>query len=218
MKLKTVILVFLILCMFQASVVSGHANGHYTTNHRNHFNNIRSNDNAFPKFNNILPVNNTNDNSFTVVNPHIGNSYYYGEPTNQKIKLINNNNAKDPTYAKLVAFIKADPTDKKLYSSQYMCDMFAQDVHNNAEKAGIKAAWVALVLVNPDDEQFCTAFHTTDKGLVYIDCTGEDHKITTSCDTIVNVKVGVKYHPLSLYPPFDRDYTQGTIQKFDIFW
>lgn len=135
------------------------------------------------------------------------------------INLKNNPDAKDPTYKELVSFIKADKTDRKSYvPGSYMCDSFAEDVHNNAEKAGIKAGFVELKLSNPDDMQYCNVFNTVDKGTVYIDCTGEERG-GVNCDTTVKeIKTGIRYHPVALYPPSERAYYQGTIKSFKIFW
>ena len=96
-----------------------------------------------------------------------------GEP----IELINNPDATNPTYAELVAFIVTDSTDTKDYLklglTGYVCADFAEDVHNNAEAAGIRAAWVSIDFGGNDEGHACNAFETTDRGLVYIDCTGE---------------------------------------------
>jgi len=100
---------------------------------------------------------------------HVGGD---GEP----IELIDNLNATDPTYAELVAFIVADSTDTNAYLEggprDYVCSDFAEDVHNNAEAAGIRAAWVSIDFEGNDEGHACNAFETTDRGLVYIDCTG----------------------------------------------
>jgi hypothetical protein len=94
-----------------------------------------------------------------------------GEP----IELINNLNATDPTYAELIAFIEEDTTDEHHYFTfSYVCSDFAEDVHNNAEAAGIRAAWVGIDLEGDDEGHALNAFETTDRGLVYIDCTGQD--------------------------------------------
>lgn len=86
------------------------------------------------------------------------------------ISPVNYNNAANPTYAKVVAFIIADKTDQNLYTSKYVYSDFAEDVHNNAERAGIKAAWVTIAFTNGAGHA-CNAFQTSDKGLVFIDCT-----------------------------------------------
>jgi len=97
----------------------------------------------------------------------------------QPIELINNPNATNPTYTKLVAFIVADSTDTNNYLEggprDYVCSDFAEAVHNNAEAAGIKAAWVGIDFRGGDDGHALNAFETTDRGLVYIDCTGDSH-------------------------------------------
>lgn len=100
---------------------------------------------------------------------HVGGD---GKP----IELINNPNATNPTYAELVAFIVADSTDTNAYLEggprDYVCSDFAEDVHNNAEAAGIRAAWVSIDFEGNDEGHACNAFETTDRVLVYIDCTG----------------------------------------------
>jgi hypothetical protein len=155
--------------------------------------------------------------NLTVSSPAVRNSR---DSTNGLyVKLTNNPNAKNPTFKKLVSFIKKDKTDQKKYvAGKYMCDYFARDVHNNAEKAGIKAGYVALTLADPSDLQYCNVFNTTDKGLIYIDCTGEPEG-GVNCDCQVKkVKVGVRYHPVALYPPSERSYYQGTIKSFKTYW
>ena len=97
-----------------------------------------------------------------------------GEP----IELINNPNATDPTYAELLVFLESDQVDRYSYivgppELAYVCTDFAGDVHNNAEAAGIRAAFVAVYIAGIDKGHALNAFRTTDMGLVYIDCTGK---------------------------------------------
>jgi hypothetical protein len=88
------------------------------------------------------------------------------------INLVENPNAADQTWAQLKAFITADKTDERTYvPGIYMCGAFAEDVHNNAEAAGIKAAWVSIDFQDGSAGHALNAFETTDKGLVYVDCT-----------------------------------------------
>ncbi|MFC1938554.1 hypothetical protein ACFLWM_00120 [Chloroflexota bacterium] len=95
-----------------------------------------------------------------------------GEP----IKLINNPDAINPTYKDLLDFIKTDKTDILYYIEEgdwaYVCADASEDVHNNAEAAGIKAAWVGIHFIGNQPGHAINAFETVDKGLVYIDCTG----------------------------------------------
>ncbi len=97
-----------------------------------------------------------------------------GEP----IELINNPNATNPTFAELVAFIKRNQTDKYPYilgppKNAFVCTDFAETVHNNAEAAGIRAAWVGIDIEGKAEGHELNAFETKDLGLVYIDCTGK---------------------------------------------
>jgi hypothetical protein len=96
-----------------------------------------------------------------------------GEP----ILLVDNPDAVDPTYAELVAFIQQDTTDNNNYLEDpligYVCADFAEDVHNNAEAAGIRAASVSVDFEGGGEGHAVNAFDTIDKGLVYIDCTGQ---------------------------------------------
>lgn len=103
-----------------------------------------------------------------------------GEP----IELINNPDATNPTYAMLVDFINEDPTDEGAYMDfasdsrfaflGHTCGDFAEMIHNNAEIAGIRAALVTIDFEGQDVGHALNAFETADKGLIYIDCTGQD--------------------------------------------
>ncbi|UCH42573.1 MAG: hypothetical protein JSW16_07130 [Dehalococcoidales bacterium] len=158
-----------------------------------------------------------------------------GEP----IELIDNPDATNPTYAELVAFISKDGTDTNEYiPGKYVCADFAEDVHNNAEAAGIRAAWVGIEFEGDDIGHALNAFETTDKGLVYIDCTGstrekELDKIETNGggdisltepiprDTAAYVEIGREYGTIyitkatSLSYDFYLEYKQ-TWQEYTI--
>ena len=92
-----------------------------------------------------------------------------------KIDLINNPQATNPTRQQLLSFLASDQTDKENYDAIFHpCGVFAEKIHNNAEAAGIKAAWVAFDFGDLADGHACNAFQTTDCGLIFVDCTGED--------------------------------------------
>ena len=149
---------------------------------------------------------------FTTVNPHEGNTWWVGAD-DQRIALINSNQAKDPTYAQLVAFIQKDTTDQNRYTSTYQCGDFAETFHNNAEKAGIKAAWVSLDGIN----HACNAVLTSDEGLVFVDCTGTSSG--GGCyDTTVSVNVGSPYKRVSLFCSGGSFGSMGTVNDYTIYW
>ena len=89
--------------------------------------------------------------------------------------LINNPAAKNPTWQQLVEFLLTDPTDDETYQKySFNCVDFSDMLHNNAEAAGIKSAFVAIFFYDEDIGHTLNAFRTTDKGLVYVDNTGGD--------------------------------------------
>ena len=144
-----------------------------------------------------IPQNQINDEfSFGLV---IHNGLYISG-SHGLVVLINNKNARNPTYQELIYFLTNDNTDSYPYkfspllssimygdphdkvdkkfwldvingvtkpNSPYICADFAQMLHNNAEIAGIRAGYVCT-----EDHAF-NVFETTDKGIIYIDDTGE---------------------------------------------
>ena len=112
-----------------------------------------------------------------------------------------------------------DTSDSKVYKRgdaslvsigfSRVCADFAEDVHNNAEVQGIKAAWVGIDFVGDDEGHALNAFMTTDKGLVYIDCTGADiserfrqaleaPSASMTWDKIAYVEIGKEYGIIDL--------------------
>lgn len=90
------------------------------------------------------------------------------------IQLVNNKDAIDPTWERLKTFLVADKTDEEDYVlGIHICGNFAETVHNNAEAAGIRAAWISVDFKGESDGHALNAFNTVDRGLVYVDCTGE---------------------------------------------
>jgi len=91
-----------------------------------------------------------------------------------QVVLENNPQATDPSWDQLKAFLVEDKTDERDYVlGDFVCGSFAQDVHNNAEKAGIRAAWVAIDLANKPIGHAINTFNTTDRGIVFTDSTGD---------------------------------------------
>jgi len=142
------------------------------------------------------------------------------------IELINNPDTTNPTYAELVAFLEKDETDQHLYVPHstyrgnikmfmpYVCADFAEEVHNNAEEAGIRAGFVSVSFEDGDEGHALNVFETSDKGLVFVDCTGLDFKQQSaifddyvkgylphsalSCDTVAYIAVGEEYGRIDL--------------------
>jgi hypothetical protein len=137
------------------------------------------------------------------------------------VHLVNNSQSVNPTWAQLQAFIFTDKTDENPYvPDSYVCGEFASDVHNNAESSGIRCALVALEF--QDVWHACNAFITTDRGLVFIDCTGVmSGDGPSNCDKTVTVKLGREYVPVSLFPQpgwLSVWESMGLIQDVQIYW
>ena len=136
------------------------------------------------------------------------------------IFLNNNPDAKDPTWAQLVDFLKKDDTDQIPYDyNSFVCADFAHRLHDNAEKAGWRCYYVGVKLgPSPDrsssEGHALNAFKTTDRGYVFIDCTGTtDREGPRSGDTTVKVIVGRNYVPESIFPEKGFSTTWGSMGK-----
>jgi len=122
------------------------------------------------------------------------------------IVLSNNPDASNPTFQELKDFLYKDPTDKRDYKlGRFVCGDFAEMLHNNAEEAGIRAAFVGIMLgpcsyYPSGGGHALNAFETTDRGLIYIDCTGTLGNTDINADRIVIVQEGKAYIPRSLFP------------------
>ncbi len=129
------------------------------------------------------------------------------------IRLVDNVEAVDPTWQQLEAFLLSDETDKNPYVvGVYVCGSFAEDLHNNAEAAGIKAAWVALDFDDDSVGHALNAFDTVDRGLVYIDTTGGRPDSdpgaveADSWDKVAYLVMGKEYGTASLEVAAGLDY------------
>ncbi len=129
----------------------------------------------------------------------------------ERVHLVDNPGAEDPTWEELVAFLLADGTDRREYvSGSFVCADFAEELHNNAEAAGLRAAYVAVAFHDESPGHALNAFCTVDRGLVFVDCThssdfdaspGESRElygIPTGWDKVAYVDIGRVYGLVSL--------------------
>lgn len=120
----------------------------------------------------------------------------YEELEKHYVELTAASEPKNPTWAELKEFIERDKTDTGIYrSGEYDCTGFAQALRDNARKEGIRAAFVEIGFYEGGGHAV-TAFQTTDKGLVYIDCTGKEE--SGDYDTVGYVKIGKVYGRIDL--------------------
>jgi hypothetical protein len=95
-----------------------------------------------------------------------------GKGGKRSIKLINNLDAKNPSMKELNAFLKT-PEVRKIANKQgkshsYDCGDFARDLHNLAEKEGIRCGFV-IVYYNHGVGHGMNCFDTRDEGEIFID-------------------------------------------------
>jgi len=137
----------------------------------------------------------------------------------------------NPSWAQLKDFLYEDDTDEMAYVyPTTVCFDFAQKLQRNAEAAGWRCAFVEVELEGYPDwygygipsstGHALNAFETTDKGLVYIDCTAAPG-YSGNADKTVDVKVGGQYIPRSIFPEPGWSSTwgnMGTITDVQIHW
>jgi hypothetical protein len=145
------------------------------------------------------------------------------------VRLSNNAQAKDPSWQQLREFVLSDDTDEQLYRpNSFVCADFAAMLHDRAEAAGIKAAYVSVDF-GGDTGHALNAFNTTDQGLVYVDCTGQGLNTATSggipdgqgtamdYDKVAYLAVGHEYGliTLDIASSFDYGFYEGWMQQWE---
>jgi hypothetical protein len=152
------------------------------------------------------------------------NSWFAVGADKHKILLVNNNSAVNPTYQQLVDFLKADKTDMIPYSNDsFVCADYAERLHQNAEAAGFKCAWVSIDFSDNTVSHACNLFTTSDNGTVAIDCTRVIcqnctlAQETANCDTIATLEVAKPYTRTGLYVHGFEYSPYGNTSHFDIF-
>ncbi len=117
---------------------------------------------------------------------------------------------RNPSLEELKGFLWNDQTDKLSYVfPTFVCHDFALTLQDNAKKEGWRCALLSVQLSGyPDFYNYgipsntghaLNAFETTDRGLVYIDCTST-HRFSGNADKIIDVKIGKEYMAKSIFP------------------
>jgi len=92
----------------------------------------------------------------------VGLSYILDDKVGNFVELRN------PTHSELRNFLAADETNLKSFiSGEYVCYDFVADLVNNAEAAGIRAAYVRIRSKNW--AHAIAGFETVDRGLIFIE-------------------------------------------------
>ena len=116
----------------------------------------------------------------------------------QPIILDENPEAADPTWAELKAFLETDTTDETPYElGSFVCGDYAEALHNNAEDAGIRAAYVPVRL-NEEPGHALNAFNV-DGTTVFID--------VGSADKVAYLEIDKDYGVIALNAAEEFTYT-----------
>jgi len=144
----------------------------------------------------------------------------YGSGNLSSIILNNQSTSENPTWKNLEAFLKEDKTDKNIYvPGVYECGNYAQELHNNAEAMGIRAAFVT-VHFHDERPHALNAFKTLDKGLVYIDVTGYTTPVYLSnLDKKVILEKDKQYRSSLLFPDsWFLTQEKIIVKSIEIYW
>ena len=150
---------------------------------------------------------------------------YVEGPSGRPIALTNNHEAADVSWDELVSFVVEDDTDQSPYIEDLrMCGTFAEQLHNRAEAAGIRSAWVSVDFVDTDIGHALNAFVTTDRGLVFVDCTGANASVAIEdadpalCDydKVAYVDIGSHYGLISL--DYARSPSYSFYEEYSAAW
>lgn len=152
---------------------------------------------------------------------------YVTGPMGVPIRLQQVDERRDITWNELMQFLRRDETDHSPYIRDlYMCGAFAEALYNSAAGEGIRAAWVSIDVRGRDIGHALNAFLTTDRGLVFIDCTGGDTAVVVSpgtgsaqCDhdRVAYVVPGAEYGLISIERADSPSYEfyQAYVQLWD---
>jgi len=149
----------------------------------------------------------------------------HGDP----VRLYENAQSRDPSWEQLRGFVLNDDTDEQPYIlNSFVCTSFATMLHDSAEAAGIRAAYVSVDFGDGPGHAL-NAFNTTDQGLVYIDSTGQGLNTATSgmtldgqdttmdYDKVAYVAIGNEYGLISLdrASAFDYEFYEQWRQQWE---
>jgi len=145
------------------------------------------------------------------------------------IRLQENPQATDVSWEQVKEFVIQDDTNEHPYiANSFTLADFAAQLHNRAEAAGIKTAFVSVEFAE-GPARALNAFNTTDRGLVYIDCTGPgfqspifsgnstEQDIYAKYDKVAYVVVGQAYGliPLDKATSFDYGFYEQWTQQWN---
>lgn len=119
----------------------------------------------------------------------------------------------DPLFWEARNFLSTDSTNKNIYDeTTFNCADFSQNVINNAEKRGIRCAYVVVNFSDSEDAHALIAFDTTDQGIKFFE---------PQTDEKVTLQIGKSYWADCVIPNGNYYYVRepgDTIEAYRIYW
>jgi hypothetical protein len=82
-------------------------------------------------------------NAITYSDFYVNYNTYMVGADGHTITIARSDYLKQPTYNELIQFLKYDRTDEKLYTNEYVCADFAEDIQHNAAFYGYECGYVS---------------------------------------------------------------------------
>ncbi|MGA9140043.1 MAG: hypothetical protein WBZ29_07460 [Methanocella sp.] len=145
--------------------------------------------------------------------------YYETNASLYKMYIHNSPVACNVTCDRLVGFILNDSTDQVPYGDgSYICIDYAVAVHDNAERQNITAGLVTCE-VNGSMHAL-NVFNTTDRGLVYVDCTGAmAGEPVHNYDKIARIDGRYQVEPMiDISPYYYVNDKNDTVSNVHVYW
>jgi hypothetical protein len=153
---------------------------------------------------------NLKNNQLESIKTQINDYNQQTENTINKIDILKNQTTqlKDPTYKEALSFILNDTTNENVYNdTKYNCVHFSADVNNNADKEGLRCAYVEIIL-EYNYPHAIIAFNTTDEGLVFFE---------PQLDKIVDMRIGKDYWTDCVGNSTNHGFG-NTIMEYILYW
>lgn len=145
--------------------------------------------------------------------------YYETNASLYKMFIHNSPTAHNVTYDEVISFILDDDTDQVPYGyDSYICIDYAVAVHDNAERRNISAGLVTCDI--RDGKHALNVFNTTDRGPVYVDCTGaRDGDPAHNYDKIARIDGLYRVEPMTdISPYYYVNDKNGTVLNVRVYW
>jgi hypothetical protein len=98
---------------------------------------------------------------------------------------------KNPTWEELKIFLDSDDTNKLVYNKSFDCTGFAIELFKRTRDTGLRCGLVEVEYEENTTGHMLNVFQTVDKGLAFIDVTGNENG--RGLDKIAYVEVGKPY-------------------------